>query len=95
MAVAGTQRVITRGGPVPVKRLVGKRGVEIWDGDSFALVDVERLEHPVRFLDVALSNRTSVRCTEDHVFYAPATSQNGYRKPVSAGASSSRATASR
>lgn len=84
MAVAGTQRVITRSGPTPVKLLAGKRAVEVWNGDAFAFVTVEKLDAPVQLLHVELSDGTSVRCTEDHHFYVPAISRNGYRKPVPA-----------
>lgn len=85
MAVAGTQHVITRHGPAPVKRLADRRqAVELWTGDTFAFVAVERTPQPVPLLEVELSDGTVVRCTEDHVFHVPALSRGGYRKPVPA-----------
>lgn len=85
MAVAGTQRVITRAGPVPVKKLVGEAAaVDLWDGESFVPVHVAKLGAPVKLLEVLLSDGTSVRCTEDHEFHVPSFRNEGHRKPVPA-----------
>ena len=83
MAVCGTQRVLTRHGPMAVKQLPRGEPLELWDGESFQRTSATPTGR-VEMLEIALTDGSVVRCARDRAFHVPTLSRGAYRKPVAA-----------
>lgn len=67
LCVSGDTRILTSGGNLPIKTLVGKK-VEVWNGFNWSTTEVKQTSTSSDLLKIKTSNGRELKCTEYHKF---------------------------